>query len=111
MEEKDFEKKEKTENKKQDYKNYKVDSVISVVPLEPCVVWASISDKDDEQSPYKSIGIPGLYDGKNKRFVSLTGERILLEGFDAKLEEYIKGLSDHFVNQNQKPVLENETDE
>ena len=84
------EQKKQQEKKEVDLTQHRVDSVVSVVPLEPCVVWVAISDIKDEESGFKSIGIPGFYDHKSKRFITLDGGRVTIQDFNEKLGEYVK---------------------
>lgn len=79
-------------SKEVDLTKYKVESVVNVIPLEPCIVWVAISDTEDEESPFRSIGVPGFYDSQSKKFVTLDGGRVKIEGFNEKLEDYIKQL-------------------
>lgn len=79
---------EKETEQQEDSSRYKVDAVLAVIPLDPIVVFVSVSDGKNPESPYKSIGIPGFFDHGNKKFITLQGEQITIEGFNEKLVEY-----------------------
>jgi len=96
----------KNKNEPEDLRKYKVDSIVNVVPLEPCIIWAAISDKEDEEATYKSIGIPGFYDPQTKKFITLDGGRVVLENFNNKLEEYVKELDKKIPNPQDQPTPE-----
>ena len=73
----------------EDYSEFQVQAIVGAIPLDPCVVFATIAHPD-RPAAYKTISIPGLYDPKHKSFTLFNGKKVKLANFDSRFQEYVE---------------------